>query len=473
MAGTDSNNLRRAIMLTVAVLAVIVAAFMILTHYYTGDTIRKGISIEETDVSWLSAEAARARVTARLMESLPDRKLTLTYGQRKWEVDLDEIEYTFRVDDAVDQAYNAGREGSIFSKLYNSILISRNGQRFEVEESFNRERLRRIIESIKKECDSTAKNAEMTYNNGKFTFTRERIYRNLDIDRSLELAENHLLNRDFGEVGLVVEERKPEITYDKIKVIDSVLSTYSTKFNKSDINRTDNIKLACSRINNKLLMPGETFSMNSMLGPRTHENGYKQAPIIFKNELVPGTGGGVCQVSSTLYNSVLLAGLDVTEREHHSMTLSYISPGRDATITEDSIDFKFVNNLDHPVCISAKVSGNTLSISILGKKSSDGVEIKLRTKTIGVYKPKPEKIVMDQSLQAGQKVIEQKPKNGIRVVLYREAYKDGKLQWSEKLTEDYYRPIQGIIRVSSDLYHQYLVLNMANMRNAGNTANTQ
>ena len=469
MADADRNSLRKAVVILGALLTLIASAFMILTYYYTGDTIRKGISIEKTDVSWLSAEEAKQLVSARLKESVPESKITLVYGQRKWEVDLEELEYAFLIDDAVRQAFYMGRDGSIFEKVYNSILISRNGQQFEVEETFNRKKLRNILESIKKECDSTAKNAEMTYNNGKFTFKRERPFRSLDIDRNVELVENQLLGRDFGEINLIIDEMKPEITYDKIKVIDSVVSSFSTKFNKSDINRTDNIKLACSRINNKLLMPGETFSMNSILGPRTHENGYKQAPIIFKNELVPGTGGGVCQVSSTLYNSVLLAGLDVIEREHHSMTLSYINPGRDATITEDSIDFRFVNNLEHPICISAKVSGNTLNISILGKKSNDGVEIKLKTKTIGVYKPKPEKYVIDHTLQSGQKVIDQKARNGIRVVLYREFYKAGKLQLQEKISEDYYRPHQGITKVSSDLYQQYLVQDMANMRNMTNT----
>lgn len=460
MAGADRKGLLRAVGIFAVLLTLIASAFLILTYYYTGDTIRKGISIENTDVSWLTAEDAKQLVFTRLKESIPEGRITLVYGQRRWEVDLEELEYAFLVDDAVKQAFFTGRDGSIFQKVYDSILLSRKGQQFEVNESFNKQKLRKILESIKKECDSTEKNAEMTYNNGKFSFTRERPYRSLDIDRNVELVENHLLGRDFGEIDLIVEEKKPEITYDKIKVIDSVVSSFSTKFNSGDINRTDNIKLACSRINNKLLMPGETFSMNSILGPRTHENGYKQAPIIFKNELVPGTGGGVCQVSSTLYNSVLLAGLDVTEREHHSMTLSYINPGRDATITEDSIDFKFVNNKDYPVCIHAKVSGNTLNISILGRRSEDDVEIKLKTKTVGVYKPKPEKYVIDNTLQSGQKVIDQKAKNGIRVVLYREIYKAGKLQLREKISEDYYRPIQGVVKVSSDLYYQYLVQTM-------------
>lgn len=251
--------------------------------------------------------------------------------------------------------------------------------------------------------------------------------RELDVDTNLKLVENYLTKRDFSDIELIVGEKEPEITYEDVKEVNSVLSSFSTTFNRNDVNRTDNIKLACSRIDNLLVMPGEEFSMNRELGPRTHANGYKQAPIIFRNELVPGTGGGVCQVSSTLYNAVLLAGLKVTEREHHSMPLSYISPGRDATITESSIDFRFVNNMEHPVLISANVKGNKLTISILGKKRDDGTEFRLRTKTVGIYRPKPEKIVLDETLEPGQKVVERKAKNGIRVILYRDSYKNGVL----------------------------------------------
>ena len=160
-------------------------------------------------------------------------------------------------------------------------------------------------------------------------------------------------------------------------------------------------------------------------------------------------------VSSTLYNSVLLAGLKVTEREHHSIPLTYISPGRDATITEDSIDFKFRNNLGYPILVSAGVKGNRLDISIMGRKRDDGIEFRLKTKTVKVYKPEPEKLVPDQALEPGRKVVERKAVNGVRVIVYREAYKNGVLQWREKLSEDYYKPIQGVIRVSSDIWQKY------------------
>lgn len=443
------------VLVPVLIIAAFTAAFLVLTKRYTGDTIRKGISIENTDVSWLTAEDARVLVEDRLKKSYGADMLTLTYAEKKWDIKLSDIDYSYKVGDAVERAFSIGREGNIFKKLIDSITLSKNGLKLDVDVGFDREKLRSRLEEIKKQCDSAAKNASVTYSGGKFEYTRDIPFRELDVDTNLKLVENYLSKRDFGDIELIVVEKEPEITYEDVKNVNSVISSFSTSFNRNDVNRTDNIKLACSRINNVLLMPGDEFSMNRELGPRTHANGYKQAPIIFKNELVPGTGGGVCQVSSTLFNAVLLAGLEVTEREHHSMPLTYISPGRDATITESSIDFRFRNNLSYPVLISAGVKGNKLNIGILGRKRDDGIEFRLKTKTIGVYKPKPEKIVLDESLEPGKKEVERKPINGIRVILYREAYRNGKLQWSEKLNEDYYRPVQGITRVSSDIRHRY------------------
>jgi len=295
----------------------------------------------------------------------------------------------------------------------------------------------------------------MAYVKGVIEFRQESITRMLDIDRNTELVENQLRKRDFGKIELLVEEKKPHIVYDEIKDIDCVISHFSTVFSTGDVNRSDNIRLACSRIDNRIMLPGEEFSMNQALGPRTLENGYKEAPVILKSELVSGMGGGVCQVSSTLYNTVLLAGLKVTERMHHSIPLTYISPGRDATINEDSIDFRFINSLDYPVCLQTDVNGRTLNIRILGKKSEDGTVYKLKTETIALYPPEPDEVIVDNTLQYGEEVVERKAIKGVRVALYREAYKKGTLLWKEKLTEDYYKPVRGKVRVSSFLFDIY------------------
>ena len=446
----------------VTVLA-LAAILLVLAYVFTGNTLRKGIRIEQTDVSWLSVEEAKTLVYEDLNKSYSGDSITLAYGERRWVLGLDDIDYRFLVDEEIEKAFLIGRTGSLFQKVYNSVLLSFNGQLLEVGVDYQKDKLHSLLKKIKIECDVNEKNAEIAYKQGAVKITREILGKRLDIDRNTELVENHLSKRAFDTIELQVDEIKPHIIYDEIKDITRVVSIFSTSFNTRDKNRSDNIRLACSRIDNKILMPGEEFSMNEALGPRTLENGYKEAPVILKSELVTGTGGGVCQVSSTLYNTVLLAGLDVIERMHHSIPLTYIKPGRDATITEDSIDFRFVNSSDYPICLQADTNGGTLNISILGKKKEDSNIIKLKTEVIAEYPPKKEIVILDDTLPYGEKVIERKEIKGIRVVLYREIYSDGTLIQRERLTEDYYKPVQGKARVSRDLYEIYQAIENGNL----------
>ena len=441
--------------LIIAVLA-FAAVILFLATIFTGDTIRKGVSIEQTDVSWLTVNEAKKQVAENLESSFPGKSIKLAYGDRQWDLLLDDIGYGFSVDETIEKAFSVGRNGGMFSKVIRSMQLLLNKQQFRVETSYDRSKLKKILDRIKKEIDSIEKDAEITYTGGNIKFTHETVGTSLDIDRSMELVDNQLMKRDFRPVELQVDERKPHIVYSEIKEINSVVSYFSTRFNSTDINRSDNIRLACSRINGTVLLPGEEFSANEALGPRTIENGYKEAPVIIKNELIEGAGGGVCQVSSTLYNTVLLAGLDVTERAHHSMILSYISPGRDATINEDTIDLKFINDSDYPVCLQAEVTGNKVGIRILGKKRDDSYDIKLKTQTLAVVEPEKDEIVLDATLPSGEKVIEKKAVKGLRVALYKQIFDNGDLISEDKLTEDYYKPVKGKVRVSSDLFEMYM-----------------
>ena len=462
MANIKMTGWKKCLFIISVIIITLAIVLLILAYIFTGDTLRKGIKIEQTNVSWLSSEEAKNQVAQNLERAYPQESIKLIYGEQHWDLKLKDIDYKFLVDDAVDQAFSIGRTGSFFQKVYSSVLLSLNGQQLKVGAYYQKDKLQSFLKKIKNNCDTTGKNAEITYVNGSIKFSNEQIGKMLDIDRNTELVENHLSKRNFGTIELQIDELKPHILYDEIKEINDVISHYSTRFSTGDLNRSDNIRLACSRIDNSILLPGEAFSMNEALGPRTLENGYKEAPVILKSELVAGTGGGVCQVSSTLYNTVLLAGLEVIERAHHSMPLSYIKPGRDATINEDSIDFRFVNSSDYPVCIQADINGNILNISMLGKKTEDGNIYKIKTEIIAEYPPKPEEVILDDTLQYGEKVIEREAITGLRVVLYRETYRDGVLLSREKLTEDYYKPIQGKVRVGSNLFDIYQTMELGN-----------
>jgi vancomycin resistance protein YoaR len=441
--------------LTIAVLS-FAAVMLFLATIFTGDTIRKGISIEQTDVSWLTVNEAKKKVAESIESSFPGDTFKLVYGTRQWDLLLKDIEYGYSIAKTVDKAFTVGRNGSMISKVIYSIQLLLTKPQLSVETSYDREKLKELLTGIKKEIDTNEKDAEITYSNGSIGFNQETMGKSLDIDRCMDLVDNQLKKRDFGPIELQVDERKPHIVYSEIREISSVVSYFSTRFNSADLNRSDNIKLACSRITGTVLLPGEEFSVNEALGPRTLENGYKEAPVILQNELIEGIGGGICQVSSTLYNTVLLAGLDVTERAPHSMILSYISPGRDATINEDTIDLKFINDLDYPVSLQAEVTGNKVSIRILGKKRDDSHVIKLRTQTLAVVEPEKEEIISDGSLQSGEKVIDKKAVQGLRVALYKQIFNNGELTSEDKLTEDYYKPVRGKVRVSTDLFTAYM-----------------
>lgn len=191
--------------------------------------------------------------------------------------------------------------------------------------------------------------------------------------------------------------------------------------------------------------------MDASLGTRTKENGYKDAPVIVKGKLIEGVGGGVCQVTTTLYVAVLEAKLEIVERVNHSIPLGYVAAGQDATISEGYIDFKFINNKDYPFLISASVEGSRVVIRLLGKRDAARNKVKLRSVITEYLNPPKDEIIIDDTLPAGTAEVERKPVRGLKVVVFRETYdENNRLIEKEKISEDVYQPVRGRIRVSSD-----------------------
>jgi Uncharacterized vancomycin resistance protein len=348
-------------------------------------------------------------------------------------------------------AYSIGRKGNFFDRFYNSISVAMKGTDLKLQTRFNKNKLTGLLKTIKKEIDTKAKDASISFNKGKTIINKDVTGKYLNVEENINLIEDKLSKRVFSNFTLNVEKIEPKLSYSDIKEVKSVVSQFSTTFSLNDTNRGDNIRLACKRINGKILMPGEVFSMNEILGPRTLENGYKEAPVIIKNELTPGTGGGICQVTTTLYNAVLKAKLSVLERSHHSMPLAYVKPGQDATISEGSLDFKFKNSNNYPICLNTEVIGGKIIMRIFGKKSSTNNIVKLYPDVIETVAPGEDEIEIDNSLADEEKIVVRKPKNGIRVILYRDTYSENNVFLErEKISEDYYKPIRGLIKINSN-----------------------
>lgn len=221
-------------------------------------------------------------------------------------------------------------------------------------------KLRAWLDDVQKEVNVEPQNAHADFLGQPIK--PEKPGRKMDVAKVESWLKNlkPLINKPQTIPMIPVE---PEVTVKDIKSVNKALiGKYTTKFDPGNVNRTINIKLASKAINNIILLPGEKFSFNKVVGPRTSARGYKSAPVIVKGEYSEGIGGGICQVSSTLFNSVDEAGLKITRRSSHSKEVTYVPPGRDATVSWGGPDFRFMNNLNKPVMIKIKVAGPYLTV---------------------------------------------------------------------------------------------------------------
>ena len=193
-----------------------------------------------------------------------------------------------------------------------------------------------------------------------------------------------LLKKKAKEYVIPLKTLYPKVTTNMIgkAAFPNQLSTFSTNY-VNNYNRTTNLKLAANKINGTVLMPGDTFSYNKVVGERTIAAGYKEAPIYVQGRVEDGLGGGICQIATTLYNAVLYANLKVVERSNHQFVPSYIGPSRDATVVYGAIDFKFKNNRDYPIKILCSVSGGVANFRILGLKTKNDYKVKITARTTG------------------------------------------------------------------------------------------
>lgn len=231
------------------------------------------------------------------------------------------------------------------------------------------EQIRKILTDYSKKINIEPKNA--TFDKEKWSIEAEKNGKKLNIEKTIDL----IFKSESGvKVEPIVEEVKPEITSESIRESIVEIGSFSTEILDGQKSRVNNIKVASDYINGVEIMPGEEFSFNGALGRRTKEKGYKKAPIIIKTKRGPkkgyGVGGGICQISTTLYNAALEAGLEITERHQHSKKVPYIEKGKDATVVYGGADLKFVNNRNNPIVINVNVSDGRVIVKLYEIKDS-------------------------------------------------------------------------------------------------------
>ena len=265
------------------------------------------------------------------------------------------------------------------------------------------------------------------------------------VDFDVEAARE-LLKEDKEEYVIGLTITKPKVTLDQIgsEAFPDQLATFTTRYDVSDVDRSTNLQIACQKINGKVILVGETFSYNQALGPRTVAAGYKNGKIYSGGEVVDGLGGGICQISSTLYNAVLMANLQIVERRNHQFVTSYVAAGRDATVVYGVTDFKFKNTRQYPVRIVASARNGIATVSIYGIKEENEYTFSFSTKTISTI-PYTTQYQEDASLSAGTETVKQKGANGIITETYITKMLNGKVVSTTLLSKDTYSAMTRIV----------------------------
>ena len=301
-----------------------------------------------------------------------------------------------------------------------------------------------VMKTIYKSLSKEGKNATLDKNDN-YKIVAEQYGAKYDLDDSISAFNKAKEGKEFEVKAKAIV---PSITKEDLEknLFKDVLGEYTTTVNGSSV-RKNNVRLAGEKCN-VILLPGEEFSYNQTVGKRTKENGFGEAGAYLNGETVQEVGGGVCQTSSTLYNAVVLANLEVTERTNHTYISSYVPIGRDATVSWGGPDFKFKNNRDYPIKIEASYANSRLTCKIIGT-NVDGSYVKFTSERTGdvAYNTKYEN---DATIPEGQQVTKQAGSNGGRAVSYRLVYdKDGKLLSKKKEAKSYYKGHEAIIAVGT------------------------
>ena len=325
--------------------------------------IFKNIYIEQVNIGKLKIDDA-----INLLEKRYSPKtIYIKYEDKMWSINPKDIDLDYNIDEAVKKAYSYTRSDSKLDNLKKKYHLELNKQyNINLIATYDEHKLSNHISTIQDEINKKVQQATIQIlDSGQIITTESKEGLEVDISNLKEQIYDMIKNKSAKDIELPVKIINPTITTEDVKSINTVLGQFSTSFNDHSA-RGSNIYVAGKSTSNRLIMPSETFSYNNSTGARTWSNGYKTAKVIVGGRYVNGEGGGVCQVSTTIYNAALLSGLDILEVHNHTFPSHYVGKGRDAAVSYGYIDLKFKNNFAHPIYIKNIVSNGAITSKIYG-----------------------------------------------------------------------------------------------------------
>lgn len=337
-----------------------------------------------------------------------------------------------------------------FEKARNEILESVSKLEFDdIAITLEREKPKEIdAKTIADTIYRSPKDAEYSVADGDVSIVPHVVGIELDANDAADKIKS--VTEGGSEVEINVIKSMPMITTSDLeaKLFNTTLGSYTTKYNPNAVNRSKNVAVAANKINGYVIAPGAEFSYNDVVGKRTAANGFFNAPVYENGKSVDGIGGGVCQVSTTLYSAVLYSDLEIVSRRNHSMPVSYVPLGQDATVVDGSIDFKFKNNTNYPVKITASASGGKMSVSIQGTKRDVDRTVKLEHVKLSEIPP-TSKETQAADLPLGTRVVTSKGKTGYVIKSTKHVYENGVLVESKSLGKSTYKMVPEEVSVGT------------------------
>ena len=507
---------KKVIIIVFVILLILVALFFTIFAILNlrNTKIIRGVQIGEINVSDMSKEDAKALLDERNAKN-QEKQLVLKYGDLENKVTYSSLAVNYQIDEAINNAYNIGRDGNIFENNLYILKTWKDGENIELKATVDTEKLNQVVQNINNtiqgavvqpsyevkddkliiksgksgikvdeqklseyiytavttETDAQEQTIEIPvitsepdpididkihsevykevkdayYTKDPFTIYPEQKGIDFDVESAKALIQEP---KEQYEIQLTIT--KPSKTVKEIgtEAFPDLLGVCKTNYAASNKNRTTNLILAAGKINGTVLLPGEEFSYNGVVGKRTVEAGYKNAATYSNGQVVDDIGGGICQISSTLYDAAVFANMDITVRRNHQFVTSYLPAGKDATVVWGSQDFKFKNSRKYPVRITATVSGGVATVQIWGVKEDVEYDISIETKQISTIKYTTQ-YVEDPSLPAGTQKVTQAGANGRKVQAYKVMKLNGQVVSRTLLSTDTYRAMTRIVRVGT------------------------
>ena len=442
-----------AALAVVIVLAGICAfSYRYYTKYVNITTIYPGVKIAGMDAGGMTNQEAQEKIDAYL-EELSAKTVTLQVGEKEKQFPLSKLGLSCDSESAAEEAMQLGKTGGLLKRVLQISQLSKEGTEIPLHFTVDKKKTKKVLKNKGKKFVVSKKDASIKRNGDVFEIQPEQDGISIDFAANAEklaaMIEDDAWNQQDILFPMDYEKEQAEHTKEELSEIQDVLGSFTTSYAGSTSGRCANVENGAKLIDGSLLYPGESFSVYEKVSPFDPENGYELAGSYENGKTVQTYGGGICQVSTTLYNAVLRAELSVTERANHSMTVHYVELSEDAAISGTEKDLKFENNLKTPIYIEGKTSGNQITFTIYGKEYRDASRtIEFVSETVSSTAPS-EKTVKDKTMEEGKRVVEEQGRTGYKARLWKVVYEDGEEVERTQINSSSYQATQSVVRVGT------------------------